>query len=222
MDDDKAIIQQKSGDLDKESGRYCVYGWFVTTNLARDAYCTMLWVGYSLGLAMLPFSHVKMIELLILTIAYLPTIFTCMFLPLRKVQMDWMHPRIQWTALLTLLSCGALLACCIISSHQASDARYLVWLWRGAAFGMVLTAIALFVQPSRRHLHTSSILWIIVGDACVLAMVLVLRDTMVALTVADLHLIIANILLTNDAGGPDAASRDSWDEHWLEGRKQNW
>jgi len=181
----------------------------------------MLWVGYGLSLAMLPFSYAKIAKLLILTVAYVPTMVTCLLLPFRKVSTDWMRPHIQWTAFLTLLACGALFACFIIASHQTSDAQYLAWLWYGAVVGMVLIAITLFVQLSHRRLRKNSILWIVIGDACVLAMVSVLRATMAALTVTDLHLIIANIFLTKDAGGSDDISRNDHDEHWLEGHRQD-
>lgn len=99
----------------------------------------------------------------------------------------------------------------------AQTERHLAWLWWASAAGMASVMISVAVQPWPLRPKTASEIAVVAAEASMLVLFLFLRNTLAALSVAILHLVIGNVLLFPGDWRYEFRTTDpDRDQRWLE------
>ena len=102
----------------------------------------------------------------------------------------------------------------------AQTERHLAWLWWASAAGTVSVMISVAVQPWPARPKTASEIAVVVADASTLILFLFLHNTLAALGVAMLHLVIGNVLIFPSDWRYDLKTTDpDRDQRWVESHR---
>lgn len=99
----------------------------------------------------------------------------------------------------------------------AQTERHLAWLWWASAAGMASVMVSVAVQPWPLRPKTASEIAVVAAEASMLVLFLFLRNTLAALSVAILHLVVGNMLLFPGDWRYEFRTTDpDRDQRWLE------
>lgn len=99
----------------------------------------------------------------------------------------------------------------------AQTERHLAWLWWASAAGMASVMISVAAQPWPLRPKTASEIAVVAAEVSTLVLFLFLHNTLAALGVAMLHLVVGNVLLfPGDWRYEFSITDPNRDERWLE------
>lgn len=104
----------------------------------------------------------------------------------------------------------------------AQTERHLAWLWWASAAGMVSVMVSVAVQPWLLRPKTASATAVVATEASTLLLFLFLHNTLAALGVAMLHLVIGNVVLFPGDWQYEFRTTDpDHDQRWLESHQDH-
>lgn len=200
--------------------------WLTACGFSRVLLLCTVGAVWSPPLEGLPNHAAGLVFTVILSSLDLVAVLSCAWIPTLKRSDSSLFPGLRRTTILGFVVAAISWAVWLLALPGVQNHSIYELLWTDALIKMLAIPFIFLCQPHRAHLEPGYSWWFIVSDILLLSLVACLRLASLALSIAtalavvtaQLHLIVANVLLIHVAGGTDvddAVSQDQ-DNRWYD------